>query len=372
LFRFSRIQLVLVFLALLLLRVSVGFHFFKEGTNKIKDGNFTAEYFLAGAKGPLAPFFQQMLDDPNGQSKLCVVQRKSVDGSSEFDLDPELTFLIWDDFVDKAIGYYGFGSPELQKTIAQRREETANTITQAREEGAANISTSALEEQRRLDEASILAIREQITRTEQIFEDHKEQLNDFLRYNRTALLQHFNTQDRLDGFQRDGQNRQEVAVYVDSLREQVETIKQDRKKALNEWTYEVTAIWDSLESQINDLAVDQQAEKPDIQIHRPFNQKRSRLKLINQFIPWFDTVVGALLIVGLFSRLASLAAGGFLASVIATQPPWIPGTDPTYLYAIELAACVVIFATCAGRFGGLDYFFSRESKRTQIETQEQQ
>jgi uncharacterized membrane protein YphA (DoxX/SURF4 family) len=316
--------------------------------------------------------FRQLLDDPDGKSKLCVVPVESSDGTEHYDLDPELTFLIWDDFIDKAISYYGFGSPELQETIVVRRDETAKTIKQAREKGSPSVNTFELEEQRRLDEASILAIRQQIARTEQIFEDHKAQLNDFLRYNRAALLQHFNTENRLTGFERDGENRQKVAVYVDSLREQVETIKQDRKKELNQWTYEVLAMWDSLESQINDLAVDAQAEKPVIRIHRPFDQKRSRLKLINQFIPWFDTVVGGLLIIGLFSRLSSLAAGGFLASVIATQPPWIPGTDPTYLYAIELAACIVIFATCAGRFGGLDYFISRKSRRTQIESQEQQ
>ena len=82
--------------------------------------------------------------------------------------------------------------------------------------------------------------------------------------------------------------------------------------------------------------------------------------MINHIIPWFDTIVGALLIIGLFTRLASLAGAVFLASVIAMQPPWIPGTVPTYYQAIEMFALLVIFATCAGRMGGLDYFFSRK------------
>jgi uncharacterized membrane protein YphA (DoxX/SURF4 family) len=78
-------------------------------------------------------------------------------------------------------------------------------------------------------------------------------------------------------------------------------------------------------------------------------------------IPWFDLIVGSLLILGLFSRLASLAGAGFLLSVLATQPPWVPdvvtsGPGSVYLYVIEFAALLVIFATCAGRNFGVDYF----------------
>ena len=369
-FRLSRFQLGLVFLTLLLLRVSVGFHFFKEGTNKIKSGDFTAEYFLGGAKGPLAPYFKTFLDDPDGKTKLCVEEIQSEDGRKSYALNPELTFLIWDDFIDKAIAYYGFGSPDLQAGISKRRQEFADQIASARENQDATIKTFELEQKRETDELSILAIRKQIPRAEQIFEDHKAQLNDFLKLNQTELLSHFGTEDRLIGFDRDGENRREVALYVDSLRGQVDSIRADRTKQLRGWSNEVVAIWDSLEDQINSLAVDVQAEKPDLSIHRPFDQKQSKLKTINQFIPWFDTVVGVLLILGLFSRLASLAGAGFLASVVATQPPMVPGTDPTYYICIELAACLVIFATCAGRYGGLDYFLSNLSNKKQVEPQE--
>jgi len=93
-------------------------------------------------------------------------------------------------------------------------------------------------------------------------------------------------------------------------------------------------------------------------LHRPFAQKNSRHSLINKVIPWFDLTVGVLLILGLFTRWASLAAAGFLFSVLLTQPFWIPGTVPTYYQGIEMVACLVLFAVHAGRFGGLDYFLS--------------
>ena len=180
------------------------------------------------------------------------------------------------------------------------------------------------------------------------------------------MISHFSTADRLEGFERDGANRDQAALYVDSLREQIDSIRADRQKKLSDWSAEVTGIWDSLEGQINQLAIDEQAKRPPYTMHRHFDQENSFLKWLDKFIPWFDTVVGVLLIVGLFSRIASLAAAIFLASVILTQPPWIPGTEPTYFYFIELAALMVIFSTSAGRMGGLDFFFSNP-KRTEPE-----
>jgi uncharacterized membrane protein YphA (DoxX/SURF4 family) len=105
-------------------------------------------------------------------------------------------------------------------------------------------------------------------------------------------------------------------------------------------------------------------------LHRPFDQPYSWQKMIDRIIPWFDTVIGVLLIVGLFTRTASLAAAGFLVSVILTQPPWIPGTAPTILYIVELAACLVL-AAAAARIGGLDYILhqlkrNRRTSATQV------
>ena len=150
-------------------------------------------------------------------------------------------------------------------------------------------------------------------------------------------------------------------MNVDSIRYQVDTVRADRAKQLAGWNAEVGTIWDSFESSINDLAVGKQLEKDPVELHRPFDQPNSKLKIINKVIPWFDTIVGALLILGLFSRLASAAGGLFLLSVIISQPPWIPGTQDTFYQAIEMFAMFVIFATSAGRYGGLDFFFSQPS-----------
>ena len=356
----------------MLLRIVVGYHFYKEGTAKLKSGDFSSKGFLAGAKGPFAPYFKQMLDDPDGMQRLCVQETVNNDGSKSYSIDPEFTInVIWDQgFLEEATNYYGFGSPELQDEIASRRDKLAAQIKNARESKDLSVDTAKLEAQREVDEQSILSIRRQPQRVKEIFQDHKEQLTQWLKYHEVELVSHFATADRLDGFERDGTNRDKAATYVDSLRYQVDSIRSDRQKKLYEWTAEVTGIWDSLETGINTLAVDKQAARPMLKIQRPFDQDHSFSKWIDRIIPWFDTIVGVLLIVGLFSRFASLAAAGFLVSVILTQPPWVPGTQPTYFYFIELMALLVIFATCAGRMGGLDYFLSL-SKRAQPETEGQ-
>lgn len=355
----------------MLLRIVVGYHFYKEGTAKLKSGTFTSKYFLSGAKGPLAPYFKGMLEDADGKEQLCIKEVKSGD-STTYSIDTEQTFAIWDDYIDRTFDYYGLGSQELVEEIDQRGQGLLQEFNKARADGDEKLAQE-LREKIESAAASLELIENQPKKAEEILENHREQLVDFLNYNQVELISHFGTADRLQGFQRDGQNRDQVAVYVDSLRGQVDTIRSDRTKKLRGWTSEVTSIWDSFESQINALAVDEQEDeqkRSKLLIHRPFDDNNAKSKWIDKIIPWFDTIVGVLLIIGLFTRFASMAAALFLVSVILTQPPWIPGTEPTYFYFIEMFALLVIFATCAGRMGGLDFFFSSPNtnlQRTQPE-----
>jgi thiosulfate dehydrogenase [quinone] large subunit len=78
---------------------------------------------------------------------------------------------------------------------------------------------------------------------------------------------------------------------------------------------------------------------------------------------WGLTLVGACLIVGLFTRLASLAGIAFVLMFYLAAPPWIGyfyaiPTEGSYLIVnknlVEVAALGVIFFTGSGRFAGLD------------------
>ena len=78
---------------------------------------------------------------------------------------------------------------------------------------------------------------------------------------------------------------------------------------------------------------------------------------------WGLSIVGACLILGLFTRLASLAGIGFILLFYLSAPPLIGyfyaiPSEGSYLIVnknlVELSALVVILLTRSGRFAGLD------------------
>ena len=83
----------------------------------------------------------------------------------------------------------------------------------------------------------------------------------------------------------------------------------------------------------------------------------------DQITMWGLTFVGALLILGLFTRLASLAGIGFILLFYLCNPPFVGyfysiPSEGSYLIVnknlVELCALLVIFATGSGRFAGID------------------
>lgn len=80
---------------------------------------------------------------------------------------------------------------------------------------------------------------------------------------------------------------------------------------------------------------------------------------------WGLTAVGLLLILGLFTRLASLGAIGFIILFYLCNPPFVGyfysiPTEGSYLIVnknlVELGGLVVVLVTGSGRFAGLDRF----------------
>jgi thiosulfate dehydrogenase [quinone] large subunit len=78
---------------------------------------------------------------------------------------------------------------------------------------------------------------------------------------------------------------------------------------------------------------------------------------------WGLAIVGALLILGLFTRLASVGGIGFLLLFYFANPPFVGyfysiPSEGSYLVVnknlVELCALIVIFLTGSGRFAGLD------------------
>ena len=82
----------------------------------------------------------------------------------------------------------------------------------------------------------------------------------------------------------------------------------------------------------------------------------SALWKADRFVSWSLVTIGACLVLGLFVKFNAIGGACFLASVIASQPFWVPGAQSTYDQWVELAALVALAALPVGGWSGLDYF----------------
>jgi thiosulfate dehydrogenase [quinone] large subunit len=106
-----------------------------------------------------------------------------------------------------------------------------------------------------------------------------------------------------------------------------------------------------------------QARGPFADLFRSIAADPNRLANADLATMWGLTAVGVLLILGLFTRLASLGGIAFILLFYFATPPFVGyfysiPTEGSYLIVnknvVELCALVVILLTGSGRFAGLD------------------
>jgi thiosulfate dehydrogenase [quinone] large subunit len=106
-----------------------------------------------------------------------------------------------------------------------------------------------------------------------------------------------------------------------------------------------------------------QARGPFAEMFRGLASQPNMLANADLITMWGLTIVGLCLILGLFTRLASLAGIGFVLLFYLAAPPFVGyfysiPSEGSYLIVnktlVELSALVVILLTGSGRFAGLD------------------
>jgi thiosulfate dehydrogenase [quinone] large subunit len=106
-----------------------------------------------------------------------------------------------------------------------------------------------------------------------------------------------------------------------------------------------------------------QARGPFADLFKGLAAKPDLLANADLITMWGLTAVGLLLVLGLFTRLASLGAIGFILLFYLCNPPFVGyfysiPTEGSYLIVnknlVELGALIVILVTGSGRFAGLD------------------
>ncbi len=291
-------------IALVLLRFIVGFHFYMEGTAKIREGGFSSTGFLSSAKGPLAKTFQSMVPDFDGTIRLDTGKDKNK---------PESRDDYKNGALKEAYERFAADAAKVYKFTEEQISDSRTFIEDARKLLAENYKTWAAD-----------------------IEEYKSGMP------RIALFE-----------------KDEMRTNVASMRKQRDDIEAKWKALARSALNDIDKISFELETRINGLATEQQSTVNEKKLYVSFKLPSTSpidIKLIDKIIPIFDMSVGILLMLGLLTPLAGLAAGIFLASVVLTQFPGSHASQPTYYQAIEMLACFFLAFADAGRYAGLDFF----------------
>ncbi|NDC52954.1 MAG: hypothetical protein EBZ74_01370 [Planctomycetia bacterium] len=281
--------------ALAILRIVVGLHFFLEGLSHLRDADWSSAGFRKAAVGPLADWYRKGLPETGD----------------------------WSGTVGAANG-----RPAAEAGVAWKDSIVANW-------------KKLLANRRRL----VPLDGPRASEAERLLEAAGAELDGYV----AGLADEFGAYrlelDRLAEMRRSPASRQ-----VPFARDRVAKKQKELAGQAAGWMRNAAAIgtklvagWDEQLSSAERLRASEAAEP-------------SALWKADRFVSWSLVTIGACLVLGLGVKFNALGAACFLASVIASQPFWVPGAQATYDQWVELAALLAIAALPVGGWSGLDYF----------------
>ena len=293
---------------LVALRVVIGWHFLSEGLAKLSDPNgFQSAGFLSQAVGPYADFFHDMVPDVHDW-------RKTVDTAA----------VQWDSLSDQ-----------------EKKKETPPYI-----KWGDSVASSWEKLTERISDYSVLS-EEQRKEAEQILAARKNQLQEYLKSNEEDLDAYLHELSRLADWRADP-----GAESIPFKRERIAGKSRELKGEAATWKNWVLQVEDELRTGILSLAETEEQQK----LARAYSPPMTAAGAMDRFIAYSHVAIGACLMAGFLTRLASLGGAGFLVMVVMTNLPWVAGAAPTYYQLIELTALLTLATTAVGRWGGLDFF----------------
>jgi len=350
-------------LSLVFLRLVIGWHFFREGAQKLeydhRDGTFnlafSADGFFRQAKGPLAHLYHEQAPDDHGWRELLATPRKNTPPTLE-QLDERARWASdyqkRRDEADKKktlrpIEFPPFAAyADWANRIAT---DWRNTL-----QGVKTTDSSFTADQKKQADASL--------------QTHLEDLAEYLAGEADAIAEYRHELWRLQSWQKEPE-----AADLPFYKERIAVKTGETAGKPGAWVKQVKAIESAYHGDLTALRTKEQ--QGSVLTTAAFDKalvdpRQSRLDFDNILVTALTLGVGICLLLGLFTRLAALAGALFLAAVIASQPFWLADSVPTINNWIELPALLVLAATGAGRWLGLDYFtyafFNRFRRRDNL------
>ena len=286
---------ILALVALAFLRIVIGLHFFLEGVSHLRDPEWSSVGFRKAAVGPLAPAYRELLPQTGDWSgTLGAADRRSAD----------------------------------EAIAAWEASVTAGW-------------------QRRLDERLRVArlADQPLERAKADLESARKELAGWVGEIRADLGEY-----RLELVRLADMEASPAAREVPFERERVAKKRRELAGDASAWMAAAAAIGQRLEAAWDDGLPS--ADRERVAAATP----RSALWKADRFVSWSLTTIGACLALGLLVKFNAMGGAIFLATVVASQPFWVPGAQDTYAQWVELAALLAIAALPTGGWSGLDYF----------------
>ena len=253
---------------LVVLRLTIGWHFFSEGVKHYVDPHWTSEPVLKASKGPLAPNFHAYLPDFHGFDEL-------LHGGPVQDESHALE--AW--------------TSRVQEDWEQARQAFVRHFGMSEEQQARTVKT---------------------------LKEYQARLRDWAAANREDLINHIHQWQRMASTR---DSRPATCRFKRLAWSQKQATLAGEASS---WLAEVKGLergfFDDLETGLSD---DQRA--------RPaFAERPLPIERVDRTYDLCYSGIGLLLILGLFTRLACLAGAAFLLSVVMMQPFWVSDAAPTY------------------------------------------
>ena len=284
--------------ALAFLRIVVGIHFFLEGLSHLRDPDWSSAGFRKAAVGPLAEWYRSALPQTGDwHGTLGAVDGRSVGEAGQ----------AWQETVVAS----------WRKLLGERMKRLP------------------------LDAAAKAAAEKSLAGAAQAFDDWRASIEPDL------------TAYRLEAARLAAMEQTPGAAAIPFERARVTKKRAELAGQASGWMKEADAIGTKLVA-----AWDAQLGS-DADRRRAAVVERSPLWKADRFVSWSLLTIGACLMLGVLVKFYAMGGAAFLASVLATQPFWVPGAQPTYNQWVELAALLAIAALPAGGWSGLDYFLKQ-------------
>jgi uncharacterized membrane protein YphA (DoxX/SURF4 family) len=380
-----------------LLRLAIGWHFLVEGIDKIQSVElgptetnrpWTSEPYLREANGPFGDFFRHQIGDPDEAALARLTVAPLPPGADPARVPAPTRFppalaRDWNDYYERFLRFYADPDPLTDNWLTpeeQASEDPRKALDEKKEKRKAAIDAAGPEQLRQ--------------RAEVTLQQQKDNLVHWLLTGKKKVKKTFpsgtveveeTTPKRVEEYReqvarvRAMQDENQRAFGHDVLKDKLRSAKADVARIRNELLRELAektadmkkALDDTLPAPLKALG-----PVPDLVVKRPGTIIPDRAASFwawagaQRPVDWIDlvtrwglTLVGAGLLLGLFTRTACVAGAAFLLLFYLTMPPF-PGlpenlrTEGHYLFVnknlIEMLALLALATTRSGRWAGLD------------------